>query len=101
MRPNALSLHVIFKTLANAGRRRVFQVICKGSGRAGQGLTVEQICRETGYKQPAVSHHIARLTVAGLITRTRDRYWVHCSPRRKGLDPLRRFLQNPALFPAE
>ena len=96
-----MSLQEIFKTLANAGRRRVLQQIWRGSQREGRGLTVEQICKATGFKQPAVSHHIARLTAAGLITRTRDRYWVHCSPRRQGLEPLRRFLKNPAGYPPE
>jgi DNA-binding transcriptional ArsR family regulator len=92
-----MALQDIFKALANPRRRRVFQVICRGSARDGHGLTVEQICRRTAFKQPAVSHHIAHLAGAGLITRRRERYWVHCAPERRGLDPLRRFVQNPAI----
>ena len=91
-----MALQDILKALSNPRRRRVFQVICRGSEQGRRGLTVEQICRKTGYKQPAVSHHIAHLSAAGLILRTRTRYWVHCTPQRRGLDPLRRFLRNPA-----
>lgn len=89
-------LNLLFKALANPGRRRVYQVICRGGRMDPKGLTVERICRLTGLKQPSVSHHLARLARAGLITRTRTATWVHCAPRRGGLDPLRTFVRNPA-----
>jgi len=92
-------LNELLKALANPGRRRVFQLICRGTSRDPRGLTVDQICRTTGLKQPSVSHHLARLAAAGLITRTRDRTWVHCAPRRGGLLPLRAFVRNPARTP--
>ncbi len=94
-----MALQEILKALSNPRRRRVFQLICRGSAsREDIGLTVEQICRRTGFKQPAVSHHIAHLSAAGLIERRRTRYWVHCRPQRRGLEPLRRFVRNPALM---
>jgi DNA-binding transcriptional ArsR family regulator len=89
-------LNALFKALANPGRRRVYQVICRGGHRGGRGLTVDQICRITRQKQPSVSHHLARLALAGLITRTRNRTWVHCAPRAGGLRPLLSFVRNPA-----
>ena len=89
-------LNQLFKALANPGRRRVYQMICRGSRRDRPGLTVEKICRVTGFKQPSVSHHLARLASAGLIVRTRTRTWVHCAPLREGLQPLRSFVRNPA-----
>lgn len=89
-------LNALFKALANPGRRRVYQVICRGSRRRARGLTVDQICRATGQKQPSVSHHLARLAEVGLITRTRTRTWVHCAPRADGLRPLQTFVRNPA-----
>ncbi|HZL72427.1 MAG TPA: metalloregulator ArsR/SmtB family transcription factor [Planctomycetota bacterium] len=89
-------LNALFKALANPGRRRVYQVICRGGRRDRRGLTVDQICRITGLKQPSVSHHLARLATAGLINRTRSRTWVHCAPRAGGLRPLQSFLRNPA-----
>ena len=89
-------LNALFKTLANPGRRRVYQVICRGGRRNSPGLTVDQICRITKQKQPSVSHHLARLAAAGLINRTRNRTWVHCAPRADGLRPLKSFLRDPA-----
>lgn len=91
----------LLKALANPGRRRVYQVICRASHRRRKGITVEAICRVTGLKQPAVSHHIARLADVGLIRRTRMRYWVLCTPVEEGLDPLRRFFRDPAAYPVE
>ena len=91
----------LLKALANPGRRRVYQVICRASHRRRRGITVEAICRVTGLKQPAVSHHIARLASVGLIARTRLRYWVLCTPKPQGLAPLRRFFRDPAAFPVE
>ncbi|MBI2931904.1 MAG: winged helix-turn-helix transcriptional regulator [Planctomycetes bacterium] len=92
----------LLKALANPGRRRVYQVICRASHRRrGRGITVEAICRITGLKQPAVSHHIARLASVGLIERKRRRYWVLCTPSKEGLVPLRRFVRDPAGYPVE
>ncbi len=91
-----MALQEILKALSNPRRRRVFQVICRGGSRGGMGVTVEQICKRTGFKQPAVSHHVAHLTAAGLIERRRTRYWVHCTPQRRGLEPLAKFVRDPA-----
>jgi len=96
-----IRITALLKALANPGRRRVYQVICRASHRARRGITVEAICRVTKLKQPAVSHHIARLSSVGLIERTRDRTWVLCTPRTEGLVPLRRFFRDPAAYPAE
>ncbi len=91
----------LLKALANPGRRRVYQVICRASHRRRKGISVEAICRVTKLKQPAVSHHIARLSGVGLIRRTRMSYWVLCTPIDEGLNPLRRFFRDPAAYPAE
>lgn len=95
-----MSITALLKALANPGRRRVYQVICRASHRQRRGITVEAIGRVTRLKQPAVSHHIARLAEVGLIERTRLHYWVLCTPRRQGLRPLRRFFRNPAAYTA-
>lgn len=96
-----MSITGLLKALANPGRRRVYQVICRATHRRRKGITVEAICRVTKLKQPAVSHHLSRLEAVGLIERTRLHYWVLCRPREKGLVPLRRFIRNPAAFPVE
>jgi DNA-binding transcriptional ArsR family regulator len=87
-----------FKALSNPNRVRVLQVVCKGMAKSKKGLTIEQICSITKMKQPAVSHHVARLAAAGLIDRVKDRWWVHCAPSAEGLAQLGRFAKDPAGF---
>ena len=86
----------VFKALSNPNRLKVFQTICRAARRLKKGLTIEQICRETRMKQPAVSHHVAHLERAGLVTRTKSRWWVHCTPTAGGLDAVARFCKDPA-----
>ena len=91
----------VFKALSNPNRRKVYQIICRMSSRNGKSITIEHICKQAGMKQPAVSHHVARLTSAGLIDRTKSRWWVHCTPSKEGLEALRKFSREPASFPLE
>ena len=88
----------VFKALSNPNRLRVFQVVCHAARRSKKGLTIEQICRETKMKQPAVSHHVAHLERAGLIDRAKDRWWVHCTPTAEGMATVARFCKDPAGF---
>jgi ArsR family transcriptional regulator len=90
--PGAVS---VFKALSNPNRLTVYQIICRRGAKA-PGITIEQICAAAKMKQPAVSHHVARLAAAGLVDRTKSRWWVHCSPSQEGLDLLRRFSKEPA-----
>ena len=88
----------IFKALSNPNRLIVYQIICR-KGVKGGGITIEQICDAAKMKQPAVSHHVARLAAAGLVDRKKSQWWVHCSPNTQALDLLRRFSKDPAEFP--
>lgn len=89
----------ILKALSNPNRRRVYQVICREGRKSRRGISIGQICRGARMKQPAVSHHVARLTRAGLIERDKRRWWVYCRPAPGALAALARFLRNPATFP--
>ena len=91
----------VFKALSNPNRFQVFQVICRAARRLKKGLTIEQIRGETAMKQPAVSHHVAHLERAGLVTRTKSRWWVHCTPTPGGLEAVARFCKDPAAFKPE
>ncbi len=91
----------VFKALSNPNRRKVYQIICRTSSRNSKGITIEQICKQAGMKQPAVSHHVARLTSAGLVDRTKARWWVHCTPSREGAEALRKFSKDPSTFPLD
>ena len=92
-------LTAVIKALANPNRRAVYQVICRARKSRPKGITIEQICRATRMKQPAVSHHVSGLTAAGLIERRKSRWWVYCTPVRNGLRALSRFVRNPGSVP--
>jgi ArsR family transcriptional regulator len=87
----------IFKALSNPNRMIVYQIICR-RGAKGPGITIEQICDAAEMKQPAVSHHVARLAAAGLVDRKKSQWWVHCSPSAEALDLMRRFAKDPATY---
>ncbi len=87
----------IFKALSNPNRMMVYQIICR-KGAKGPGITIEQICDAAKMKQPAVSHHVARLAAAGLVDRRKSQWWVHCSPSAEALERMRRFAKDPAEF---
>ena len=91
----------VFKALSNPNRLAVYQIVCRAAQKKAKGLTIEGICKEAGMKQPAVSHHVAHLERAGLIDRTKDRWWVHCTPSAQGLALLARFSKSPAEFSDE
>ncbi len=88
----------VFKALSNPNRLAVYQIVCRAAARSKKGLTIEEICREARMKQPAVSHHVARLAAAGLIDRSKSRWWVYCTPSKEGIEALRRFSRDPAGF---
>ncbi len=83
----------ILKALANPRRREIFRLICRRAGR--RGLTVGAVSRMARMKQPAVSHHVARLAAAGLVLRRKRGWNVLCSPSREALEVLRRFARDP------
>ena len=93
-------INAVLKALSNPSRRRVYQLICRAA-RQKKGITIEALCKATGFKQPSVSHHVSRLADAGLVVRRRARWWVHCLPAGDGLDVLGQFVKNPAVFPTD
>ena len=92
------TITLVLKALSNPNRRRVFQFVCRGSDRR-RGVTIDRICRASRMKQPAVSHHVARLVEAGLILRRKIGWFVCCIPAPEGLAALKRFSRDPAGFP--
>jgi ArsR family transcriptional regulator len=88
----------VFRALSNPNRLKVYQAVCRAAARSRKGITIEQICAALKMKQPAVSHHVARLAAAGLVEREKDRWWVHCTPSTAALELLSRFAKDPAGF---
>lgn len=78
--PNQLEkdLTQVFKLLSDETRLRVLMYLI----REGE-LHVTALCQRLGQSQPAVSHHLALLRVAGLIEARRDGKHNFYSVRRK------------------
>jgi len=73
----------LFRTLADPTRRALFERLC----REGE-QTVGALTAQAGISQPAVSKHLGRLKLAGLV---RDRHagrQTHYSAEVRGLSPL-------------
>jgi ArsR family transcriptional regulator len=90
------SLAAIFKALSNPNRLRVYQIVCRRAG--DEGITIDRLAAAAKMKQPAVSHHVARLAAAGLVERRKSRWWVHCTPGAAARKALERFCADPAGF---
>ena len=57
----------IFKSLADENRLHILRILMR-EGR----LHVSKICEELGESQPAVSHHLTLMRMAGLVAYRRD-----------------------------
>ncbi|ADG67861.1 regulatory protein ArsR [Planctopirus limnophila DSM 3776] len=68
----------VFKLLADETRLRILMYLMKD-----QELHVTALCERLGQSQPAVSHHLALLRVAGLIEARRDGKHNFYSVRQK------------------
>ena len=90
------SLAAILKALSNPNRLHVYLVVCRKG--ASEGITIDKLCLAAKMKQPAVSHHVAKLAAAGLVDRRKSRWWVHCTPNPAAGELLKRFASDPAGF---
>jgi ArsR family transcriptional regulator, arsenate/arsenite/antimonite-responsive transcriptional repressor len=76
----AVEEHVtLLKTLGDATRLKLFKLILE------QERCVCQLQPALGISQPAVSQHIAKLKVAGLITERRAGMWTYYQANRERL----------------
>jgi ArsR family transcriptional regulator len=75
----------VFKLLADATRLRILMYLA----REGE-LNVTELCERLGQSQPAVSHHLALLRVAGIIEPRRDGKHNYYSVREEHFHELMR-----------
>lgn len=77
----AAALAAAFKVLADPARLRLLSLIAASEG--GEGCACDLV-EPVGRSQPTVSHHLAVLVEAGLLTRTqRGRWaWYRVAPDR-------------------
>jgi len=57
------------KALADETRQKIMQACCC------RGRAVNELVEEMGVSQPTVSHHLARLSEAGLVTARAESYY--------------------------
>lgn len=74
---------ILFRTLADATRRAIFERLC----REGE-LTVGALTAGAGVSQPAVSKHLGVLKQAGLVRDRQDGRQTHYSAQLQALAPL-------------
>src|SRR3982074_2718079 len=89
--PNAHD--VLFRTLADATRRAVFERLCREGEQSVGALTVR-----AGVSQPAVSKHLGVLKQAGLVRDRHEGRQTHYSAQLGALAPLTDWTSQMAGF---
>ena len=76
---NEIDLLTIFKALADESRLKIVGLL------AQQPYSVEQLAAILNLKAPTVSHHLARLSAAGLVTAKTESYYSIYQLEREAL----------------
>jgi ArsR family transcriptional regulator len=74
----------VFKALADPARVRIVNVLAT----SGEPVCVCHLVEPLGLAQPTVSHHLKRLTDAGLLEREQRGKWAYYSLRREAVETL-------------
>jgi ArsR family transcriptional regulator len=82
----AVELAGAFKALADPVRLRLLSLIAAAPGGTACSCDLEE---PVGKSQPTVSHHLALLAEAGLITKQKVGRWVNCTVVPERLAALR------------
>jgi ArsR family transcriptional regulator, arsenate/arsenite/antimonite-responsive transcriptional repressor len=82
----AVELAGAFKALADPVRLRLLSLIASAPGGTACSCDLEE---PVGKSQPTVSHHLALLADAGLITKQKVGRWVNCTVVPERLAALR------------
>jgi ArsR family transcriptional regulator, arsenate/arsenite/antimonite-responsive transcriptional repressor len=74
----------VFKALADPARVRILNVLAT----SGEPVCVCHLVEPLGLSQPTVSHHLKRLTDAGLLEREQRGKWAYFSLRPEAVETL-------------
>jgi ArsR family transcriptional regulator, arsenate/arsenite/antimonite-responsive transcriptional repressor len=74
----------VFKALADPARVRIVNVLAT----SGQPVCVCHLVEPLGLSQPTVSHHLKRLTDAGLLDREQRGRWAYYALRPQAAETL-------------
>jgi ArsR family transcriptional regulator len=74
----------LFKALGDPGRVRIVNLLATSA----EPVCACELYEPLGLSQPTVSHHLKRLTDAGLLEREQRGKWAYFSLRRDAVDKL-------------
>jgi ArsR family transcriptional regulator len=74
----------LFKALSDPARVRIVNVIARGR----EAVCACELYEPLGLSQPTVSHHLKKLTDAGLLEREQRGKWAYFSLKRDAVDKL-------------
>jgi ArsR family transcriptional regulator, arsenate/arsenite/antimonite-responsive transcriptional repressor len=74
----------LFKALADPARVRIVNVLAT----SGAPVCICDLIEPLGLSQPTVSHHMKRLSDAGLVSREQRGRWAYFSLRRDAIETL-------------
>jgi ArsR family transcriptional regulator len=80
----ALATAEVFKALADPARVRIVNVLATSS----EPVCVCNLIEPLGLSQPTVSHHLKKLTDAGLLAREQRGKWAYFSLRPEAIEKL-------------
>jgi ArsR family transcriptional regulator len=80
----AVATAEVFKALADPARVRIMNVLATSS----EPVCVCHLIEPLGLSQPTVSHHLKKLTDAGLLEREQRGKWAHFSLRPEAVAKL-------------
>jgi predicted transcriptional regulator len=88
------TLLAFFKALADANRLKIIGLL------ANHSSTVEQLASQLGLSSPTVSHHLARLSEAGLVSARAESYYSIYSLETTTLEEMSRMLLSRENLPS-
>jgi len=80
----AVATAELFKTLGDPARVRIVNLLATSS----EPVCACELYEPLGLSQPTVSHHLKRLTEAGLLEREQQGKWAYFSLRRDAVEKL-------------
>jgi ArsR family transcriptional regulator len=80
----AMATAELFKALADPGRVRIVNTLATN----GAPVCVCDLIEPLGLSQPTVSHHLKKLTDAGLLEREQRGKWAYFSLKRDAVEKL-------------
>jgi predicted transcriptional regulator len=88
------SLLTFFKALSDASRLRIVALLAR------QELSVEQLAAMLGLSSPTVSHHLSRLSEAGLVSARAEGYYSVYRLEQQALSDMARSILPSGALPA-